>query len=633
MLSNQKRIIDSINVYVKEKKSDYALMINGSWGSGKTYFVKNKLIPKLPVEKPVIYISLFGIKTVEDLINVIGIHILNIYANESAQKRASINNDVYAMKNVNASVSMFPSMLAGIISKGLNLISNGVEIKSLVSNIQKNTVNFTKYIFIFDDFERSVIDKIELLGIFDEMVEQNNAKVIIVCNEMALLKKVDEKDVDASEQNEDINTESKMLIDNYNLYKEKVVGLTIKYETDLADIYQGMLNDIVDINSKAYSSLIEYKDDVLELFARVNSNNLRTLIFIIKRFEELAKKIELLFDENRIDKGYLDKYQWYLLCNITAVSIMYKDFGDFDILIPSDRDVVIKPFLSEGFSKGNMDFNINSYIRITRAVNQYLYEYSLDKELLLEDIKRYIREEEEDTQKITDRVSSIFYLENDNEAIAQLEAVIDDIKEDRYSLEIYPRMLGDLFTLIGVLYNDRDSKLELVKKHIITNVKCRAEEFSESNWHYFGSSNTNTDDFNRELHEIAKTMRNELKKEKFIEILDDGENFTTKFRELVEDSSAILGEKKSMLNCIPAEAMVDKFIHLPNEAIREIHGILRYEYLDVSNIKDFRSGDLGFFENMSNILADKIQSVNSKLKKTHLQYLLNCIRDICDKLK
>lgn len=633
MLTNQERIIDSINVYIKEKKSDYAVMINGSWGSGKTYFIKNGLIPKLNVEKPIIYISLFGIKSAEDLINIIGIHILNIRFNENAQKRAAINNGFREIKKENSSISMFPSMFIGMINKGLKLVPNGAEVKSLVSDIQKNTVNFSKYIFIFDDFERSVVDKIELLGIFDEMLEQSNAKVIIVCNEMALLKQVDKKDFDVSVQNDANNIESQRLVDDYNLYKEKVVGLTIKYETDLTDVYQGILDSIVDESLKAYSYLVKYKENILELFARVNSHNLRTLIFVIKRFEEIAKKIELIFYENRIDKVYLDKYQWYILCNITAVSIMYKDFGANDILIPEDRDVAVKPFLADGFGKGNMDFNINSYVRITRCVNQYVYDYFFNKELLLEDIKRYIREEEEDTQKITNRVNNIFYLENDNEAMAQLEAVIDDIKEDRYRLGIYPRILGDLFTLIGVLYNDRENKLELVKKYIITNVKCRAEEFSESNWHYFGSSNKNTTSFNNELYKIAKDMRNEFKKKKHIKILEEKKNFSTKFRELLEDSSAILGEKKSMLNCIPADALVNKFIALSNNEIREIHGILRYEYLDVSNIKDFRSGDLELFKNIRSIFAEKIQSINSKLKKQHLQYLLNCISDICNKLE
>lgn len=87
MLDNREKIIKSVKVYIDENMSDYAVMINGAWGSGKTYFVKNELIPELEQDKPVIYISLFGIKTIDDLVNVISLHILNIYSNERAQKK------------------------------------------------------------------------------------------------------------------------------------------------------------------------------------------------------------------------------------------------------------------------------------------------------------------------------------------------------------------------------------------------------------------------------------------------------------------------------------------------------------------------------------------------------------------
>lgn len=43
MSESQQEIISGIKVYINEYCSDYAVMLNGSWGSGKTYFVKNEL--------------------------------------------------------------------------------------------------------------------------------------------------------------------------------------------------------------------------------------------------------------------------------------------------------------------------------------------------------------------------------------------------------------------------------------------------------------------------------------------------------------------------------------------------------------------------------------------------------------
>lgn len=115
--------------------------------------------------------------------------------------------------------------------------------------------------------------------------------------------------------------------------------------------------------------------------------------------------------------------------------------------------------------------------------------------------------------------------------------------------------------------------------------------------------------------------------------MDDEKDFVEHFRELVKDDSSILGDRKSMLNCIPASEMIDKFINLPNSNIREINGILRYNYLNVKNINDLRSGDLALFREIETILGEKIPLVNSKLKRRHLQYLLDSISSICKKLE
>lgn len=72
-------IIEVIKSYIAEKLYNYAVMIDGEWGSGKTYFVKNTLIPSLKEKeqekkknlnynaRKFIYISLYGIKNVDDI--------------------------------------------------------------------------------------------------------------------------------------------------------------------------------------------------------------------------------------------------------------------------------------------------------------------------------------------------------------------------------------------------------------------------------------------------------------------------------------------------------------------------------------------------------------------------------------
>ena len=42
-------LVESILDYVRSDYTDYAIMINGEWGSGKTYFWNNKIRKKLKV--------------------------------------------------------------------------------------------------------------------------------------------------------------------------------------------------------------------------------------------------------------------------------------------------------------------------------------------------------------------------------------------------------------------------------------------------------------------------------------------------------------------------------------------------------------------------------------------------------
>ncbi len=61
-------IIKEIRRYVNDNVYNYAVLIDGEWGSGKTYFVKNILKEKIEAEnRRVKYISLYGCKSIEDI--------------------------------------------------------------------------------------------------------------------------------------------------------------------------------------------------------------------------------------------------------------------------------------------------------------------------------------------------------------------------------------------------------------------------------------------------------------------------------------------------------------------------------------------------------------------------------------
>ncbi len=67
-------LVESILDYVRADYTDYAIMINGEWGSGKnTFFWNNKIRKKIDSMKfngkqyKTIYMSLYGISNLEDI--------------------------------------------------------------------------------------------------------------------------------------------------------------------------------------------------------------------------------------------------------------------------------------------------------------------------------------------------------------------------------------------------------------------------------------------------------------------------------------------------------------------------------------------------------------------------------------
>ena len=66
-------LVESILDYIRADYTDYAIMINGEWGSGKTHFWNNKIRNKIDSlsfngkKYTTIYMSLYGISNLEDI--------------------------------------------------------------------------------------------------------------------------------------------------------------------------------------------------------------------------------------------------------------------------------------------------------------------------------------------------------------------------------------------------------------------------------------------------------------------------------------------------------------------------------------------------------------------------------------
>src|ERR1700761_2236143 len=81
-----------IREYLETPNTSYAILLNGKWGSGKTYYWKRYIQPNIvQYTRPSIkrkdkeyefyrsvYISLYSIRSIEEINNIIGLSALNM---------------------------------------------------------------------------------------------------------------------------------------------------------------------------------------------------------------------------------------------------------------------------------------------------------------------------------------------------------------------------------------------------------------------------------------------------------------------------------------------------------------------------------------------------------------------------
>lgn len=276
--------------YINDDKYNLSILINGEWGSGKTFFIKNFMSGLN--KKNVYYISLYGIATIMQLnVDIYKLAIsrtidMKLF-NKSKPKRLKY---LIYIKNKILNNS---SKIIGVIKFLLDYLGlNRDKVKEIIG--QKQILN--NVILVMDDMERCKVPMDELLGFISNITENNNIKVILIGNEGELL-----GESPNSEMN-DGASESSL----YKKYKEKTIGLTLYYEANLENAYANIVeNTIKDNDIKRI--LMSKKQLILDIFngesCENGCKNIRTLYFGLLSFEKLYLKIKEILASADMNHG------------------------------------------------------------------------------------------------------------------------------------------------------------------------------------------------------------------------------------------------------------------------------------------------------------------------------------------
>lgn len=315
-------LIECICDYIRKPYTDYAIMLNGEWGSGKTYFWNNKLRSRLEAIKnssgknyKTIYMSLYGINSLEEISKKIFIE-TNPMINKTLKKFVDTREGNVIPEYVKTGLDM--ANLFGTTS----FSSDKVDFSKMFSIDDK--------ILCFDDLERANVDVIDILGYINNFVEHDGIKTILICNEKELATKFKNNNVEfktmiaayildkegmiapkekkqqlfrSSEADATKNLEKPLanlledkisdIFDKANAYeriKEKLIGETFEYVPEYSYILSGMIMKY-SYNEELSDFFKRNTFNIIATFKQSNTRNLRILKHALNDFEKIFNEV------------------------------------------------------------------------------------------------------------------------------------------------------------------------------------------------------------------------------------------------------------------------------------------------------------------------------------------------------
>ena len=550
-------LVESILDYVRADYTDYAIMINGEWGSGKTYFWNNKIKNKIDSmqfngkQYKTIYMSLYGISNLEDISKKIFI--------ETTQLMDK-NLKKYMNQHEEASIPEYAKTgldMANLF--GVSASEGKIDYDEFFSTDDK--------ILCFDDLERANVDVIDILGYINNFVEHDHIKTIIICNEKELSTKIKssnlemktfiatyilDKEGELKDNNKPMVEKIKDQIENvfdkandYERIKEKLIGETFEYAPKFDYIINGILaryDDDKDLERFFRSNI----NLITSSFKKSGTRNLRILKHALKDFQRIYQVTTKRYPDisNRVIQTMLI-FTIAISFEIKAGKVAKDKFVDIKsneeykaILVSSRVFMDNKQFYIKEFDN-NYYYNFKAEYRFFKFIEYYVRTRIFDMKLLKNDMEEIQNTGENRSIPSYKRLLTEEYWKiPDEEFLRVINEIIEEVKDEKVNLV-------DLVKLY--FYFSYFSKKNLIPYEIKT-----LKTIFEKSMEQVAESSNYCDNIDEELGKIA------IGQEK-----DDTEEILNKFYKLNEQQKERKLNQKAeeIFKCIPMkmEQFYDRF--------------------------------------------------------------------------
>lgn len=631
---NGKQIKEEVIRYLEDDNYRYAMLIDGEWGCGKTYFVTHELLDaitdyeKKHSKRKVRYISLYGCKSVDEVEENIYCSMLDEQFYEKYNQIRNIN-DFYGEKK--EKIKRTGKIIANVTRKFVGTVMQRYEISYKAYEYVSDFFMMNKNIFIFDDLERCGCSPNDILGYINGLVEHEGAKVILVAyeEEIGFLYEIGKKElqymVAADEriqvpqeesifssigQREDkpvmdieelVRRRGKIFADmeinqQYIRIREKLIGMTLEYETDMVAIMHRLIH-----NSKNTVELKRRLNDNVQGFigtmVTYEHRNLRTFQFFLSKIKYLVEQ----FNEAEINKKYASAAMDFMIGNCFMLCVEYKA----DVKEPEERFAKIC-FQNE---------------RRLKSVKDYVEHSSFDKKGFETEIAVYIESELSNRLPSDDPYSqlyNLYYIRTQVWVEEKIEQVLKKLKNNEYRFNIYSNMLVLFLQLIE--YGFPEEILLKAEQYMIENAKQSDKErildefISSENPEIIEKCRGIIQKINREV----KAAKAYFWQKAIQDILQRDESWGKELETYWNNNKQYIPSDVQLLSCIDADAMATKILHSNAENILNFRMFL--DGLYPQNVRR-----LYIDEDMKTInnIIEKLEGYEESdlIKKAQLSYL------------
>ena len=295
MSSANVHISGFLDYYCDLESPEYAVLIKGPWGSGKSRFITDYLNKRDDVNGKSLYVSLYGISTVPEIEDEFFRQVHPLLASKGAKLAGKL----------------FKGLIRATIKVDLDGDGDSdgsIAVRTPSEGFLKEMQSLDGRVLVFDDLERCSIPIVNLLGYINSFVEHSGLKVVLIANEEEIIAKArKDEHINATQSEGGSATQ-------YEKIKEKLIGKWFEITPEIDDALTCFVEQIRCHRAKEIAS--ENHALIMEIYHASGYKNMRTLRHSLLEYERMFATLSeplQLADSNAFQKQFLTLFLAYSL--------------------------------------------------------------------------------------------------------------------------------------------------------------------------------------------------------------------------------------------------------------------------------------------------------------------------------